>query len=135
VGAEKAELPQDDIDESEKDEQTEFARSKVGLLLLIISHSSAGLSSWLKAGYSLGAGVVGGVSVREYIVDIGMGDRKSADVEWEKVGLDICEGASDISMVGITVESSWCRWNCALGRFLLTLNGWARGGGGGSAVD
>ena len=67
----------------------------------------------LQAGQSFGAGVVGGVRVRECIVAIGMGERKCADVECENVGLDICVGASDISIVGMIEESksSCWRWN------------------------
>jgi hypothetical protein len=86
--------------------------------------------------YIFGAGVLGGVSARENDADIGIGERKCADDGWS-VGLDICVGTSDISMVGIAPLSSNTLglWYIALGRLRLTLNGAARGGGGGSTSD
>ena len=68
-GAEKSELPYDEIDESEKVEQTDPDRSKAGLSLLLLSvimaHSFAGLSTGeLKLCWMRGAGVFGGVTRR-----------------------------------------------------------------------
>jgi hypothetical protein len=48
VGSEKAELPQDDKDESEKEEQMELDRWNGRVVSLMRSHSWIGLSSWLK---------------------------------------------------------------------------------------
>jgi hypothetical protein len=66
-GAEKAELPQDETEESENDEHTEADRWKAGRfasrLSLIRSHSLAGLSFSMMLSI-FGAGVFGGVTMR-----------------------------------------------------------------------
>ena len=93
------------MDESEKDEQTDAARSKDGFVLFMRSHSSAGLSSWLKVVYIFGAGVLGGVTARGRVAASGMGERRCADVGCI-VGLDNSAGTSDISIVGMMVVVS-----------------------------
>lgn len=138
MGNEKAELPHDDMEESEKDEQTEPARSNDGFVLFMRSHSSAGLSSWLKVVYIFGAGVLGGVTARGKVAERGIGESRCADVGCS-VGLDISAGTSDISIVGIMAvvsDMTSGSWKGALEtRFRLILKVWGRGGGGGSTAD
>ena len=66
-GAEKAELPQDETEESENDEQTEAERTNGGRFVsrqsLMRSHSFAGLSLSMILSMR-GAGVFGGVMMR-----------------------------------------------------------------------
>ena len=106
-GAEKAELPQDEVDESENEEQTDSERWNAGRLLsrlsLISAHSCAGLAVGVKT--SRDAGVLGGVTRRW---KTGNGANRPSDdgVGWNS-GLDISETASDISIVGMTECTSW----------------------------
>jgi len=141
-GAEKAELPHEDRDESENEEQTEPERSNAGWSLprlsLMSAHSFAGLSTGeLKPGYVRGAGVFGGVTRRW---NCGSGARRPCEdgVAWN-IGLDISFAASDISIVGITVSdivaSDSCGNSGIAARLRLTLKACGRGGGGGCTVE
>jgi len=110
VGREKAELPQDETDESEKEEQMEPERGKGGCsfwrLSLIMDHSLAGDSTGLvKARFMRGAGVLGGLTKR---CTAGSGARRlSSDAVAWNIGLDSCDAASGISssMLGMMVSA------------------------------
>lgn len=140
-GAEKSELPHDEIEESEKDEQTEperwnAGRSCLSRALLIIAHSLEGLPSGKpKDAWKRGAGVFGGVTRRPN-VDKGASKPCSwADGDDWNIGLDISEAASDISMVGMTESdmrgSGLVKSTRAARCLRFTLNACGRGGGGG----
>ena len=106
-GAEKAELPHEETDESENVEQTEPERSNPALsllrLLLMSAHSLAGLSTGeLKLSLMRGVGVFGEVT-RRWKAGTGARNPCEDGVGWS-IGLDISDAASDISIVGITVS-------------------------------
>ena len=105
--AEKDELAQDEIEESENDEHTEADRWKgcrfVSRLSLIRSHSFAGLSLSMMLSI-LGAGVFGGVTMRWK--DGSGASNASLVMVGCSIGLDNSETGSDISMVGITASAS-----------------------------
>jgi hypothetical protein len=107
LGAENAELPQEETDESEKEEQTDPERSNAGLSLLrlslIKSHSCARLSiGELNPGCVRGAGVRGGVTRRNG--GSAGASRPSIVGVGRNIGLDMSFTASDISIVGIGVS-------------------------------
>ena len=137
-GAEKAELPQDETDESEKEEQTEPVRSNTGIVLLRLSlisdHSFVGVRTGEpKLAYARGPGVFGGVTKR-WKAGIGV-SRPLNDGVGCIVGLDTSDTASDISMVGIAVSDiatvSVSSNTGIVARLRLTLKACGRGGGGG----
>ena len=138
-GAENAELPQDETDESENDEHMDAERWNAGRLLsrisLISSHSFAGLL-FSANGLICGAGVLGGVT-RRWMAGRGA-SRPSEDDVGSSIGLDISDTASDISIVGITVSEPGSGGGSSNGttftRLLFSLYV-CRGGGGGSTAD
>jgi hypothetical protein len=141
VGMEKAELPQEDKDESEKEEQIELERWNGRVVSLIRSHSWIGLSSWLKSGLTCrGAGVFGGVTARVNGLRMSIGDRRRAERgDCDNIeGLVDCAGTSVISIVGMMPVSESRVSNSSCGIVVLrrrTLKGCARGGGGGPIGD
>jgi len=135
LGAENPELPQEDTDESEKDEQTDPERANDGRCVesLMSAHSCAGLSGPMAS--MRGTGVFGGLEKR---LSSGMGDKRPVDVGVGWI-LGLESTGSDISMVGITVSVSVVKTsgsaNSGMGvMFRLRLIFIAGRGGGGGCV-
>lgn len=126
-GAEKAELPHEETEESENELQIDSERWKAGRLLsrlsLIRAHSCTGLEFGVKSSI-LGAGVFGVAS--RWNIRIGA-SKPLDDAIGRNSGLDDSGAASDISIVGIAVSSSDSVGASSGGtrgaRLLLSLNG------------
>jgi hypothetical protein len=139
LGAEKAELPQEETEESEKEEHTDAERWNGGRLPSRLSLMSAHSCEGLVLGVNWsgrGAGVCGATS----LCSEGSGSSSPSEgVIGAILGLLNSGAASDISMVGIGVfisASSGASSSGTMGArfFLFTRNGCA-GGGGGSFAD
>jgi hypothetical protein len=136
-GAEKAELPADEMEESEKVDTTDPERWKVGLstrLSLIRSHSCAELSHGSSGVSRRGAGVFGGVTAR--CSDCMGASSPCVEGVGCNTGLE-CIGnmsiASDISIVGMA-GALLSVANGAEMRGLLLILYVCLGGGGGSVT-